>query len=258
MTKKHKTEKHDLSKRNNRRIASTSDISSKRCFIASLISAVCVIILFAMMDNMTFTAYLWKVSWLFIILGVSAVGASVYYTVKVKNASVSEDRLLFTPSLALYFSSLLAVWSVIFALSAQRYIPIFIVINVAFIILYFIHLHFKRDFFSFSLYTATCAGLVWLTKIFGAINTGIVGIAVFVCALIALALFAISLIMVINKSGEGSKRITLLPFAVSYAISAVSLILSIFVTGYEFYFITGLMIWFIIFGIVKAVQLIAE
>jgi len=260
LTKKHKTEKHNLSKRNGMGIVSgaSSDKKSKRCFWASLISAVFVIVLFAMIDDMTFTAYMWQVSWLFIILSVGALGASVYYVLKIKKNAIPEDSLLFTPPLILYFSSLFTIWSVVFALSAHRYIPIFIVINIAFIILYFIYLHFKKDFYSFSLYTAVCAGLIWIIKLFGDVDSGIMGIAILVCAIIMLALLAISLLKGINKNTGIFRNKTVLPFAISFAVSAASLVLSRFVSGYEIYFITGLMIWFIIFGIAKAVQIIEE
>lgn len=256
MTKKQKTEKYDNKTNKKNILRAASDITEKRCFVASLISAIAVIILFAMMDDMTFTAYMWKISWIFIILGIAALGSAIYYKLKMKKASASEEKLLFTPSLLLYFSSLFTVWSVIFAFSAHRYIPIFIVINIAFIILYFIYLHFGKDFFSFSLYTAVSAGLIWIVRLFGAVQTGVIGISILVCSITVLALLAVSLIKNTNKDHVGSKKLPIMPFAISFAISAASLLLTLFVPGYEFYFITALMIWFIIFGIIKAVQII--
>ena len=82
------------------------------------------------------------------------------------------------------------------------------------------------------------------------------GIVILISSIVFLALFAAYLIKDSNKGKNSFKLSKILPFTVSFAVSAASLILALFVTGYELYFITALMIWFIFFGIVKAVQII--
>jgi len=259
LTKKNKVNKNKAARTAIKK--NISNVPSRRCLVSALIAAVFVIVLLALRDDIDTTLFLWEHSWALTASAVILLGLSVFFKIKVKSSGTSESSLIFSPNMAIAASSVFLFWTLVFMFTADRTTPLFIAALFAFIVLYFIYVNLDRAFFIFSLYTVACAGLIWVSGIFGLIGLSLKGI---ICAVgIFLLTAALPVFILISKKGNAKGGVfaevyssSIVPFIITFAISVISIAVSLIMAGLEIYFAMAQLIWFIVFGVIKAVKIL--